>query len=183
MQSDELFDINLAQVQWECLDFEEISQRVPHYSVETIRTKLQNPLFLGPLGLSLPRQEAIELFRLLVPCTYSAQGGYLMLAAYHKPLVSREQAQPIAIAYLHELIDREFSSLHFSDVQFAREDAMWWTFVVGCEEWKDLIPGALFASVDKLDGHIWTDDKMLAYWEANSGDHLFPSHEKNGRKK
>ena len=179
MQSDELFDINVAQVQWDCLDFEELSQRVPRDSVETIRAKLQNPLFLGPLGLSLPRHEAIELFRLLVPCTCSLQGGYLMLAAYHEPLVSREQAQPIAIAYLHELIDREFSSLHFSDVRFAGEDAMWWTFVVGCEEWKDLIPGALFAPVDKLDGHIWTDDKVLAYWEANSGDHLFPSHEKN----
>jgi hypothetical protein len=183
MQSDELFDINVAQVQWDCLDFEELSKRVPRDSVETLHAKLQNPLFLGPLGLSLPRHEAIELFRLLVPCTYSVQGGYLMLAAYHKPLVSREQAQPIAMAHLHERIQREFSNLHFYDMRFAREEAMWWIFVVGCEEWKDLIPGVLFASVDKLDGHIWTDDKMLAYWEANSGDYLFPSHEKKWRKK
>ena len=183
MQSDELFDINIAQVRWDYLDFEEISQRVPHDFVEMIRAKLQNPLFLGPLGLSLPRHEAIELFRLLVPCTSSASGGYLMSAAYRKPLVSQEQAQPIAMAYLHERIHREFSNLHFYDVQFAREDAMWWTFVVGCEEWKNLIPGALFAPVDKLDGHIWTDEKMLAYWKANSGDHLFPSHEKKWQKK
>jgi hypothetical protein len=31
-------------------------------------------------------------------------------------------------------------------------------FCVACEEWQEegLIPGALFVSVDKRDGHVWT---------------------------
>ena len=39
---------------------------------------------------------------------------------------------------------------------------MYITFCTGAKEWKDLglIPGALFASVDKLDGHIWSDEEM-----------------------
>jgi hypothetical protein len=40
---------------------------------------------------------------------------------------------------------------------------MYITFFSSAKEWQNegLIPGALFANVDRLDGHLWTHDEKI----------------------
>lgn len=52
----------------------------------------------------------------------------------------------------------------FSPVQLKREDEHTWVFVSGSLQWQDegAVPGALYARVDKRDGHIWSSAELAA---------------------
>ncbi|MEK7830667.1 MAG: hypothetical protein AAB401_06240 [Acidobacteriota bacterium] len=52
----------------------------------------------------------------------------------------------------------------FSSVRLKREDERTWVFVAGSAEWQDdgAVPGALYARVDKRDGHVWSSAELAA---------------------
>jgi len=83
----------------------------------------------------------------------------------NEPKYTIETARPIAEKALEKIKVKEYPELHFGPITYTpgHSGIMYVTFVSGAKEWQDegLIPGAIFASVDLLDGHLWTDEEMI----------------------
>lgn len=54
----------------------------------------------------------------------------------------------------------------FNPVRLFRDEPHAWTFVSGSPQLhkEGCAPGAFFVTVDKLDGHIWSDDEIEEYY-------------------
>lgn len=93
--------------------------------------------------------------------------GYALPAAYRWPLVTLDQARLIAETYLVDIWVKEYSSYTFEPMCFVYDDPMRWVFRSHITELvaQGMVPGALFAVVDKLDGHIWQDGESERYFE------------------
>ena len=59
-----------------------------------------------------------------------------------------------------------FSRYKFGEVGLQSENEYFWTFVCGSEELFDegYVPGAVYACVDKMHGHIWTDEEVEQFY-------------------
>ncbi len=59
------------------------------------------------------------------------------------------------------------SGYEFSPVRLKREDERTWLFVSGSAALQDegCVPGALYARVDKRDGHIWSQEELAIHLE------------------
>lgn len=83
--------------------------------------------------------------------------------------ISLEKAQEIAT---HEIEQRKNTprlvGYEFSPVMLLSDEPLTWTFVSGSPQLHDegCAPGAFFVTVDKRDGHIWTDDETEQYYTA-----------------
>ncbi len=83
--------------------------------------------------------------------------------------ITFEQAQQIAATDLERRRNApRFSGYEFSPVQLFRDEGVSWIFLSGSQQLMNegWIPGALFVTVDKRDGHIWTDDETEQYYTA-----------------
>lgn len=128
----------------------------------------------GFLGLNLEEELARELCHRLNQDPVRAQGE-IILAAYREPGISQEQAQRLAEQELIRMRQQEFPTNDFEPVKFWHEEPRWWTFVAFFkrtpEERAKL--GVTFGTdgpwirVDKVDGHIWHNDKMLTLDRGN----------------
>ena len=90
---------------------------------------------------------------------------------------TREQAEAIAKRVIAKLHATRIPDHTLGPVHLVREEPVAWTFGAASEEWvkEGRIPGMLFASVDKLDGHIWQPEDF----EQLQAGHYRPEKEKD----
>lgn len=128
-----------------------------------VRLMERRPGFLG-LDLSLTQAEA-----LLDACRAAGARGSVVAAQYRQTqVVSMEAAMDIADHELNRLQRLLATKAPFEPTRFVREEALWWVF---CRPSEALIaagyvPGALFVAVDKLDGHVWSEDSQAEFLQA-----------------
>ena len=109
----------------------------------------------GFLGLDLHLGIAATLVKLLKA---NKADGYFLPSAYRQPKITVEQALQIATRAIAELHATRIPTHTMHPVRLVREEPVCWTFSAVSEEWLkegDRVPPALFANVDKLDGHLW----------------------------
>ena len=157
---DEMYDLHLDQG---CDSFPLVADLVPSARA-LARPEVQQALTQdepGWLGLALPSATAETLARRLA----AAGGrGEIAEAAYRTPRLSREDAQRIAARVLPELAARTFPGYTFKPPVLRRDQPRWYFFISISEALMDAghIPGGMLAAVDKLDGHLWSDEAMAA---------------------
>jgi hypothetical protein len=75
-------------------------------------------------------------------------------------MIDFNKAQKIASAEIkrHQTNPR-YNGMEFGETRFWREQTEFWTFAAPIPKLQDegYAPGALLVSVDKTDGHIWTE--------------------------
>lgn len=128
----------------------------------------------GFLGLNLEKELARELCLRLNKEPVRAQGE-IILAAYREPRISREQAQKLAEQELIRLRQQEFPTNDFEPVSPLREEPRWWIFVAYFKRTPEerakrgVVIGTdgPWICVDKVDGHIWYNDEMVALDQGN----------------
>lgn len=91
--------------------------------------------------------------------------GMVVQAAYRRPNITRDEARLLAEKAIEELGRKRFAAYTFAPAVFYSEQPQTWVFTAPSEQLlaEGYIPGALFAEVDKLDGHIWPDEELE--WE------------------
>ena len=116
----------------------------------------------GYLGLNLPLEIAKKLTWQL-KYTKAKAACQIIPIQYrdNEPKYTVKTAYPIAEKELKNLQATKYPGLHFSKLVYGAiySTIMYIAFVSSVKEWqdKDLIPGALFINVDRLDGHLWAE--------------------------
>lgn len=81
--------------------------------------------------------------------------------------ITLEEAQLLAEYEIQRQLaaNAALANYAFSPVRLKREDEQTWVFVAGSAEWQEdgAVPGAIYARVDKRDGHIWSPAELAAY--------------------
>ncbi len=83
--------------------------------------------------------------------------------------ITFEQAQQIAIGEIERLRSRpRLVGYEFGPVTLMSDEDVSWTFISGSRQLQDegCVPGAFFVTIDKRDGHIWSDDETERYYTA-----------------
>ncbi len=118
----------------------------------------------GVLGLELS-EDLIK--RLLERFKRAGAEGYYFSTHYYRPRISIEQAMVIA----KEAIEKKRLQIVPTDTlgplfKFG-DEPLYWTFGSVSEQLmkEGQLPGVLFASIDKLDGHIWEFEEKFRLWE------------------
>ena len=79
------------------------------------------------------------------------------------------QAQNIAAEELRRVIadSVRLARYDFDELFLRREEPLFWTFGMASPQLMDagFAPGAIFVSVDRLDGRVWSDDEVTRYYE------------------
>jgi hypothetical protein len=118
------------------------------------------------LKVALPRDKALELLDRL---EREGAWGSLISSAYRHPRLTREQASPLAERAIiaRQAAQRPGDTL--GPVRFVSEEPCCWTFGASSAQLisEDLIPGMVFASIDKLDGHVWAQEELERLTEEN----------------
>ncbi len=82
--------------------------------------------------------------------------------------LTHTEALQIAECHIRERIEASdfLSRYEFGEVGLQSENERFWTFVSGSDElfWEGYVPGAVYACVDKADGHIWTDEEVEQFY-------------------
>lgn len=88
-------------------------------------------------------------------------------------MLDKNQALKIAAEKIKEL-QKNSGYDDFSPIELHNETELFRTYISGSESMiKDgYIPGAFFVSVDKTDGHIWTQKEKEKYFAQNSKPEL-----------
>lgn len=88
---------------------------------------------------------------------------------YRVPKVSREQARGIAQKRWEELVEQ---GRPLDPLDIPMNDQICWSFGADDRDWQaqGLIPGRVWIYVDKLDGHIVSDEEMNRYYAAKRCD-------------
>lgn len=114
------------------------------------------------LPMDLPEKGALELLRSL-----EEEGalGSLLASAYRQPKITLEQAAPIAEQAIVARQAKQRPDDTLGPVRFFREEPCCWTFGASSAQLirEECIPGMVFASVDKLDGHIWKEEEFTRF--------------------
>lgn len=83
--------------------------------------------------------------------------------------VTVTQAQEIAERELRRVIadSTKLSQYEFGEIYLWHEESQFWTFGAGSEQLMDegWAPGAIFVSVDKANGRIWSQEETGKYYE------------------
>ena len=78
--------------------------------------------------------------------------------------ITREQAQTIAERAIAQIIQTSphLTNFLFTPVGWQRETDFYWVFAAACPELmrQGFVPGAVFACIDKQDGHVWSDEEF-----------------------
>jgi hypothetical protein len=116
----------------------------------------------GFLGMELNQQEAADA---LAALRQNGARGMAVAAGYRTGGLKMEDALPIADAFLSEQKQRQYPDVPFEPTRFVREEALWWTFCRTSETLieRGVVPGALYAAIDKLGGHVWTEAEQAAF--------------------
>lgn len=141
-------------------ELEDLAEQVPAVADPSLQERLlQRRPGAGFLGLDLPLDLARTLMRRLISQRAS---GYPLSVAYRQPPnVSREQALPIARRYLAEVAAKRHPGVAFGPASFLRSDPVCcWTFAAGSQALAEQGHMGLYASVDKLDGHVWRAEEF-----------------------
>jgi hypothetical protein len=139
---------------------DDLVQRAPALADPAVQKRvLQRSPGPGFLKLDLAEDVATALFQRL---RSGKANGYVVSSAYRQPGVTVEQAIPIAQRAIAELHAARIPEHTLGPVRFVREEPVCWTFGAASEEWvkEGRIPGMLFASVDKLDSHVWPPEEL-----------------------
>jgi hypothetical protein len=127
-----------------------------------IRLAERRPGFLG-LDLSMAEAQA-----LLDACRQVGARGSVVAARYRAEAALRmEDAMDVADTEL-DRAQRHHPGVAFEPTRFVREEALWWVFCRPSQQLIDagFVPGALYAAVDKQDGHLWSADDQAAFLQA-----------------
>ena len=83
--------------------------------------------------------------------------------------ITFSQAQEIAEREIRRVIAEspKLSQYEFGDIYVWHEEAQFWTFGAGSQQLMDegWAPGAIFVSVDKVTGRIWSKEETGKYYE------------------
>lgn len=65
------------------------------------------------------------------------------------------------------------SHYQFGEVGLQSENESFWTFLCGSSQLFDqgIVPGAIYACVDKEDGQVWSDDKVEKFYLQKAATH------------
>ena len=143
----------------------DLIQEVPVLADPTFQNRLMERSYTpGILGLELPAELAEQLF-----ARFKAVGseGYCFPAAYHHPRLTIEQAHTIAEQAIETMRVKYDPTDRVGPLfEYSMEGGYCWTFGATSERMakEKLFPGALLASIDKLDGHIWTFEDNMRLW-------------------
>jgi hypothetical protein len=79
----------------------------------------------------------------------------------------------IAELYIRNYVAQSprLSGYQFGKVFMQSENASFWTFLAGSAELMDegIVPGAVYACVDKQTGRVWAKDEVIRFYEADAG--------------
>ena len=79
-----------------------------------------------------------------------------------------DEAVRIAESHIRERIAASdfLSRYKFGPIGLRSENERFWTFVSGSDElfWEGIVPGAVYACVDKADGRLWSDDEVEQFY-------------------
>lgn len=119
----------------------------------------------GFLGLGFQLDTAKKMLRYLKYSKTRCNGLIVPIRYRDNPLkYNVETAFPLASRVLEELKSTRYSNLHFRPMAYRHPHStvMYITFSAATDEWREaaIIPGAIFISVDRLDGHIWSDEEI-----------------------
>ena len=82
------------------------------------------------------------------------------------------QGYEIAEQYIRNYVAQSprLSRYHFGKVFMQSENHTFWTFLAGAAELMDegVVPGAVYACVDKHTGRVWTMDEVEQYYTAEA---------------
>jgi hypothetical protein len=159
-----MYDIYLANG---CKSFPDLSDLVdsfPELGTFQFQRRLlsASPEFLG---LNLTIDVARKLIRRF-KYTEAKGRGMIIPAKYRNntPSLTAEDAYPIANEALNKM-QAQYPDVIFGETVYDsfRDSLMYFTFISPSKKWFDegLIPGALFANIDKLDGHVWTSEEHM----------------------
>lgn len=85
-------------------------------------------------------------------------------------IINLQEALEIAEHEIQQRIETapELAGYEFGTVRLRRENPAFWVFSAGSEQLieEGYIPGAIFACVDKTDGHLWTREEQERYFSA-----------------
>lgn len=153
-----MYDIYLSAGCRSLPDLGDLLRRVPKLAEAALQEKLlaRHP---GFLELDVSEQDALALLERL---RGSKARGQVVPAGYRTPSVSINDALPTAERFIAKLHETHFTSYTFEPVHFWREGPRWWIFLAGSEQLQreGVSPGAFFAYVDKLDGHVWQQPEI-----------------------
>jgi len=154
-----LFDIRLSKGCKTAPDLGDLPDLIPELADKRFYATLfdKNP---GFLSLNIPEELARKLVRRLL--TARAQAGIIPVRYRDRePIYTVEMAYPIAEKALKEL-QAKYPDITFGPIKFSPHHSGRVTlgFLSAGKEWVEsgLIPGALIVAVDRLDGHIWSEE-------------------------
>lgn len=85
-----------------------------------------------------------------------------------KQFLTITMAQQIAEENILRRISQseKLAAYQFAPVVLESDGEYFWTFVSGSEQLQreGMVPGALHACVDKIDGHVWTNQEMEEFF-------------------
>jgi len=144
-----------------CLpDFRDLDHEVSFVTYPTFQQWIvqQTPTVLGFLQVSLTEPVARALLQRL---RSGGAVGFIIKDGYRQPKVSLANAYRLADQELTRRQEQKFPGYTFKPVAFHQERPQTWRFVCACPPLieEGYIPGALFADVDKIDGHIWQQEE------------------------
>lgn len=159
-----MFDIYLVRGCNSLPEMEDLFDLIPALATSKVQENLlkDSP---GFLGFDLPLEAARRLIKRLKYAGTEA-GGQIIPSKYrdNQPNYTIETAYPIAEETLKK-IQSSYSDISFGPITYVPGSSglMYITFVSIATEWTEegLVPDGIFVSVDKLDGHIWSDEEML----------------------
>lgn len=83
-----------------------------------------------------------------------------------------KDAQLIAERAIAEIIKTavELQGYEFGAVSLRRENDRYWIFAAGSRQLieEGYVPGAVFACIDKIDGHVWSTEEQVQYAQSLS---------------
>jgi hypothetical protein len=162
MEKNTLYDLYLSEGCDTLPDLSHLAQQVPAITYSVFQEWIVKDLVdgLGFLHLDLTKAVAKD----LLSCLQAAgASGAVVKATYRQPKLTFAEAYLIADCALEELQAKYFPDHTFKPVTYYGERHETWTFVSASQQLiaQGYIPGALFADVDKIDGHVWQQEEYL----------------------
>ncbi len=162
MEKETQYDVYLSRGCDTLPDLRHLVQQVPAVTSPVFQEWILKDMAdgLGFLHFNLTKAVAMDLLSRLQAAGAS---GAMVKAAYRQPKLTFADAYLIAASALEELQARHFPDHTFKPVTYRGERYETWTFACASEQLmaQGFIPGALFADVDKIDGHVWQQEEYL----------------------
>ncbi len=147
-----IYDIHLDMGCASTPEIERLLPAIPALANPTVQARIMQRLPAPDfLGLDLSENEAIDLLKVLIA---AGAAGVRLSSAYRQPRITREQATAIA----EEAIATEKKTLEsdriFAPLRLLSVREVCWSFEAFSKQ------GSLFAYVDKVDGHLWSQQNL-----------------------